>query len=59
MHETMEERADRAYLALVDHTDRCLTCLAAGGIVPYMCERGQAVYSRWDVAESQAGRLGA
>lgn len=38
MGETIEERADRAYLALVRHMDRYLTCLAAGGVELYMCE---------------------
>jgi len=39
MDETWEERADRCYVALIDHMDRCLPCQAAGGMEFYMCER--------------------
>jgi hypothetical protein len=54
--EQLEGAADRTYIALVTHMDRCAQCEAAGGITAYMCEHGFVLHHRWEVAEYRAAQ---
>lgn len=56
MDETMEERADWAYLALIHHMDACAQSTAAGGVDMSMCDPGVVLRHRWDVAEHRAAQ---